>query len=322
MNYKKILAVGLAATMVMGSSVVAFADEGTASGEGKLEGTVNTEVFSVVLPTQTEGDASLAFILDPEGLISKTNQAAYSGKTFGTGTLFFANTGGTTDYSNTSDKLTVTNKSSVKADVSVSATITGNDGITLSSDKTFADDTSASMYLAIVDAANADGVAIDDKGAKVSATLDEAPVGAYEYTYADGAYKYALKADTSSIDFKKYEFQLTGAANADGDWSALEDAAPEVELTWTVVAHSDAYVSSTELSVGNESVTLNAPESVTISSVVLNKTDGSKVTLTSGNTYTLSGTTLGIKSAIVSAYSGATITITYSDSHVDTLTIK
>ena len=91
MNFKKLLAVGLAATMVLGSSVTAFADEGSGTGSGKLEGSVSTEVFSVVLPVVAEDGSTLAFTLDPEGLIAKTSQAAYSGATFGEGTLFFKN---------------------------------------------------------------------------------------------------------------------------------------------------------------------------------------------------------------------------------------
>lgn len=324
MNYKKIMAAALAATMTVGSSMIAFAAEGTATGTGKLEGTVDTEVFSVVLPVVAEDGSTLAFTLDPEGLISKTNSAAYGGATFGDGTLFFANVGeDATTYSNTSDTLTVTNKSSIKADVTISAKVTGNTGIVLTDDKTFADDTTASMYLAIVDAGNAAGVAIGDTGATVTAQIGEAPDGAYEYSWTeDDGYKYALKADTSGITFETYEFKLTGAANAAGDWSALTDVTPQVDIIWTVVPHSDAYVSSTTLSVGSESVAVNAPENVTISDVVLNKTDGSVVVLALGNTYTFDGNTLGIKEAIVNAYSGATITVTYSDNHEDTLTIK
>lgn len=319
MKLKRIMAAGLAVAMAMSGSVVALAEEGTGTGTGKLEGTVETDVFNVVLPTVT---TQLDFTLDPEGLIAKTSAAAYSAATFDAGTLFFKNTGGSNDYSSTSDEIKVENKSSVKADVTLSAVIKDYDGITLTSDKTFADDTSASMYMAIVDKTNTDGVAIGDSGATVTAEIAAAPEGAYKYSYDSSGQKYKYELDSGfSGTFASYEFQLTGASNAAGDWSKLESVAPKVELTWTVVAHSDAYVSSTTLSVGSESVTLNMPEGVSIQDVVLNKVDGTKVTLTSGNTYTLSANTLSIKAAIVSAYPGATITVKYSDSHVDTLTI-
>lgn len=322
MNYKKLLAVGLAATMAIGSSVISFADEGTAGATGKLEGTVNTDVFSVVLPTVSEG--ALDFTLDPEGLIAETNGDAYSGATFGEGTLFFANVGeDATTYSNTSDKLVVVNKSSVKADVTVKATISGYDGITLTDDKTFADDTSASMYMAIVDATNTEGVAIGENGATVTAEIAAAGDGAYELTWTEeDGYQYAIKEDAAEELFSTYEFQLTGAANAAGDWSELAEVAPEVTLEWTVVAHSEvvSYVSSNTLVVGSASVELSMPEGVTLDTVVLNKTDGTNSTSTT--IWSLTGNTFTAKDTIVSGYTGASFVLTFSDGHQETLTIK
>lgn len=323
-NYKKIAAGLLAATMVVSSSMVAFADEGSTTGAGELEGTVSTDVFKVALPVIPEdgSDTTFDFVLDPEGLIKATSAEKYNGAAFGEGTLFFANVSDdATSYSNTSDALTITNYSSIAVDVSLSAAVSNAAGITLTQDSTFTDDTSASIYLAITDGTNT--VAITDDGASVNTQMDAAGEGAYsvEWNSTEGKYEYKLD-DTDATLFSTYSFQLTGASNSAGDWSGLADIAPSVEVVWNVTAHSDAYVSSTTLSAGAETVTLNLPENVTISGVVLNKTDGSTVVLASGNTYTLSDNTLGIKAAIVSAYPGATITVTYSDGHVDTLTIQ
>ena len=338
MSRKKILIAGLIATMVMGNSVVSFADTGTAIGEGTLEGTVETDVFSVELPVVDT--SSLAFTLDPEGLVAKTEAAAKGENTdFDEGTLYFKNVipaeeeGGeaTIKYTNTSDKLTIVNTSSVAVDVSVTAEVSDAEGITFSEDKAFTDDTSTSIYLAIKDSANEK--AIKGETTEVNAQIAQAPDGSYEYTWsADDGYEYKLIDDLDGIEFEKYEFQLTGASNSAGDWSNLAAVAPKVELTWKVEQHVDVveepereepevYVSSTQVSVGKESVTLNSPEGVTISSVVLHKTD-KDVTLVLGDTYTLVDKTLGIKAAIVSAYPGRTITVTFSDGHVETLTIK
>lgn len=323
-NYRKIAAGLLAATMVVSSSMVAFADEGSTTGAGELEGTVSTDVFKVALPVIPEdgSDTTFDFILDPEGLIKATSAEKYNGAVFGDGTLFFANVSDSgTSYSNTSDALDITNYSSIAVDVSLSAAVSNMAGITLTQDSAFTDDTSASIYLAITDGTNT--VAITEEGASVNTQMDAAGEGAYsvEWNSTEGKYEYKLD-DTDDTLFSTYSFQLTGASNAAGDWSGLANAAPSVEVVWKVSAHSDAYVSSTTLSVGAETVTLNLPENVAVSDVVLNKTDGSTVVLASGNTYTLTGNTLGIKAAIVSAYPGATITVTYSDAHVDTLTIQ
>lgn len=252
MKLKKLMALGLTATMIMGSSVVAFADEATVSpatgnvtGAGKLEGTVDTDVFNVVLPTTTAD--TLKFTLDPEGLIKATSNAAYSGATFGEGTLFFQTS--SNNYTNTSQALSITNKSAVDVDVKLTASITGADGITLSEDKTFADDTSASMYMAIK--TGRDEKAITEDGLTYAATINKAPDGAYEYKYTQGTgYSYELKADTSSITFEKLEFSLTGASNSAGDWSELASVTPSVNVTWDVQKHSDSPTfSSTSLGV-------------------------------------------------------------------------
>lgn len=63
MNYKRILAVGLAASMVMGSSVVAFAAEGTGTGSGSLDVVEKSDVFQVQLPT--DSGTMFNYILDP-----------------------------------------------------------------------------------------------------------------------------------------------------------------------------------------------------------------------------------------------------------------
>lgn len=255
MKLKKLMAVGLAATMVMGSSVVAFADEpantGNTTGTGTVEGVVNKDVFSFVLPTINVGTSPLTFTLDPQGLIAESmansaGKADYTGKTFETdATLFFANdksAGAANDYSSKSDKLKITNKGTVKADVTLKASVSDNEGISLSSDKTFADDTTASMYLAVIDTAdNTAGVPITDNGATISATLDAVDASNYEVKYDTGEskYKYELKTGVKDTEFKTYEFQIEGACNAKGDWSDLTTVAPKLDLVWSIEEHKD-----------------------------------------------------------------------------------
>lgn len=239
MRLKKIMALGLAATMIVGSSVVAFADEssspatGTTEGTGKLEGTVDTDVFQVVLPT-TDAE-TLKFTLDPEGLIKATSNAAYSGASFEEGgTLFFQQK--TNDYKSESATLTITNKSAVAVDVKLTAELTNLGGIAVTSDKNFADDTSASMYMAVKAGSE---TPITNEGITIEKTIAKAPDGAYEYKYNSGSYSYGLKDDVSSITFEKLDFTLVGASNANGDWSALASAAPSVKVTYEVSKHVD-----------------------------------------------------------------------------------
>lgn len=331
MRYKNIVAVSLAVTMALGSTAVAFADEvttgtGSTTGNGKLEGTVNTDVFRIDVPTiPVSGASSLEFILDPEGLIQKTNSAAYSGKTFESGaTLFFENAGGATDFSATSDKMTITNMSSNNVDITLSAKITDAAGINLSGDKTFTDDTKPSMYLAIK--TDVDEVPIVDEGAKINdeIVVSSASDANYEYNYTAGTgYTYELISGKTASDFAdaKFDFQITGAANAAGDWSALANAKPAVEVTWNVALHSDGYVSSKIVSGTNNSVVMNLPTGVKISGIKLTKADNSVVVFKSGTHYVISGVTLNFVAAVLTNNTGGTVEISYSDGQKDALTI-
>ena len=260
-NYKKILAAGLAVSMVMGSSVVALAEdqEGGTSGTGGLEGSVSTDVFSVVLPSVPEsGDTTFDYILDPEGLIAKAGADKYAGKTFEeNATLFFANTaeGAAKDYSSTSDALKVINKSSSDVAVEVKATIASIDGITMSDDKSFADDTNASLYLALKDS-NAETAITGEEGASLSATIDAAAEDAYEVQWnaTDNKYENVLTDEAKADDytgFSAYTFQMTGACNAAGDWSGLTETAPVVNVVWSV---KDPFVTGPQVNLNTSGV--------------------------------------------------------------------
>lgn len=257
-NFKKYIAITLATVLTLSTSVMALAG---ITGEGELEGTVDTDVYSVILPTEAAQVANLDFILDPEELIANTDAAKYNGADFEDGaTLFFANgVSENATYSSKSDDLTVVNKSTFDVDVAVSATITGADGITLTDDKTFADDKNASVYLALVDGDNE--VAITADGASLKSKIAKAPEGAYEYSWSEqDGYKYELSVSANDMDFEDYSFNLTGACNSAGDWSELESIAPSVEVTWEIKEHKD----NAAPSLGTTAVTFSKASGATI----------------------------------------------------------
>lgn len=227
--------------LVMAMSISATAQaqdmgEGNSDGVGELEGIVKTDVYQVVMPTETEG--IFDFILDPQGLINATDGAAYEGKKFEKdSTVFFKRTDGTVeeDYSNKSDHITITNKSSVPVDVSVEVQVDADSikGITLTDDKEFKDDTGRSLYLAITDGENV--VPVGKDGATIQATVEAAPEEAYEFVYENEEYVYKMKEGLEGIEFPEYSFQLMGAANGKGEWTELGDVAPKIMITWKVM---------------------------------------------------------------------------------------
>lgn len=239
-HYKKALAGILAGTMVIGTSLTVFAadENGSTTGTGSLDIVEKSDVFSVVLPTIPEnGDTTFNYILDPTGVIKDTEGAKYSGATFADGkTVFFANagaSGGAVTYSDTSDTLTITNKSTMDVDVTVKATVKAVDGIKMASSGTFdASDTEAKLYLALKDADTANSEkAITTDGAELTSTI-QALAGAYETKYEGG--KYVKKLKDTATGFKTYSFQVTGACNPNGAWNGLTENPPEIEVVWNV----------------------------------------------------------------------------------------
>lgn len=235
-NYKKILAAGLAVSMVMGSSVVAFAAEGSGSGSGSLDVVEKSDVFDVVLPT--DSGTTFDYILDPTGVIKATEAEKYGGATFADGaTVFFANAatteGGSVTYSATSDAIKAVNKSTMDVDITVKASVADVSGITMASSGTFdADDTSAGLYLALKDSdTNNSDTAVTADGVELTSTI-AALDDAYETKYVDGKYVKQLKADATG--FEEYSFQLTGTCNPKGEWAGLTEEPPVVSVVWSI----------------------------------------------------------------------------------------
>jgi hypothetical protein len=243
-NRKRFLALVSAAAMVL-APCTAFATDtvtspaiGNANSTGTVEGWVDKEVFTVVLPTVASN--SLDFILDPQGLIADTLAASgshYYGKTFeASKTLYFnrVDTGKSNDYESRSDDITITNKSSIPVEITVEATTTG-DAVSLTTDSAFTDSTKTEVYLALSTGGSTD-VYVDPSTSKATLTsqLDAVDASNFEVTYTNGAYSYGLKAGLSDTVFPKFTFYLTGACNSAANWGDTADIAPGVDLVWTV----------------------------------------------------------------------------------------
>lgn len=239
----KIIFAFLLNIIILGNySILIFAEElgeGDVVGKGEIEGCVQEDIYKVVLPTVAED--TFDFIIDPQGLINRTNGAAYGDKRFEeNSTLFFRRKDGEVqeDYSNKSDEINIINMSSVAINIAVDISIseTSLDGILLTDDREFIDDNNASLYMALVD--GEDEIPILEEGISFDVTVDAAPEGAYEYSYNSekDEYTYKLKQDNNEVEFDEYSFQLTGAANRNGDWSQLIGKVPEINVTWKIVS--------------------------------------------------------------------------------------
>lgn len=247
----KIVALTMASAVMVSPLTAQAADKevtdpdtatGTVEGSGNVEAIVDTDVFSVVLPTVEDHGDTFDFILDPQEVIKSTNNAAYEDATFNDHTGVYFNNAADT-YGKDSAVLSAENKSSYDVDITLSATATNltddEKGYTipLTSDNTFADDKTTSLYLALVSGDKTEPLTTD--GATITneiAALSDAYEIAYDTT--DKTYEYQLKSDASG--FKTCDFNLTGACNKSADWTAAKDATPKVDVTWTVEKHKAA----------------------------------------------------------------------------------
>lgn len=114
-NSKRFLAMGLAATMVLGSSLAVFADDSTSGGStgaGSTEGHVDEHVISVTLPTVADGETPFNYTVDPERLVDATDGTRYGSVSFTedakeNGVYFLTKTEATEDTYEEVDKTTV-----------------------------------------------------------------------------------------------------------------------------------------------------------------------------------------------------------------------
>jgi len=265
-QFKKLIACVLAATLVLGSTTVFFgaetekqtSDEGSFEGGGDFEGSVDTEVFNVVVPveyaTDTASSSAFDFILDPEGLINTTSGAAHTGMTFPAsgGTMYFKVSGNA--YDTKSQTLVAKNLSSTDVNITLDAKVTvptSNAALTLAEDANWGTDTALEIYLEIVEVSD-DGISVATSAAiatEATATTAgavytgglkstlESYADAYEVVYTSGV-GYEFKITTAAavgVTADTYEFYITGACNTNADWSQyVEGEDPEISVVWKV----------------------------------------------------------------------------------------
>lgn len=239
MKLRRLMAGTLAATMVLGSSMMVFAADpqtGSATGSGESIGHVDKEVLAVTLPT--EGDAlnqTFAYKVDPERVIDLagklTDDTAVTKNADG---VYFKNKDNT--YSSSSDEVEFEGKNSVAVDVSVKAEVTasagGKDIALVADDAALTAATTPALLMNLT--VGTETKAITSDGATAQAKLEGVPDN-FAVTVEGGAYKYSAKADATG--WKTTTVKLSGKTNNMDVPSDM--TAPQIKLTWTVAKHED-----------------------------------------------------------------------------------
>lgn len=197
--------------------------------------TINEEIISVDLPTV--GDESpFDFYIDPQGLLYETDGIKYGGGVVEEGAylLFRNHNEGKYDFSRYSDRLSVTNRSTVPINVKITAKISDIGELRMDQDGVFDCEDDPAIYLAIVDDEGNERVLSEDGEVSAEIEMNRAPSEAYTYHYDEStdSYEYIYQ-NNEDISFDTYSFGLRGECNANADWSGVS-ASPIVIVTWSV----------------------------------------------------------------------------------------
>lgn len=235
MKLRKLMAGTLTATMVLGSSMMVFAEDantGSATGTGTSVGHVDKEVLTVTLPTSLDA-STFNYWVDPERVIDLAGTLKDgTSVTKNNDGVYFKNSDNT--YSSSSNEVEFEGKNSVAVDVSVAAEVTpGSKDIALVADEaalTAATSPALLMNLTV----GTDTKVITSEGTTAKAKLDGVPTN-FEVKAEGNEYKYVAK--TGATGWAKTSVKLSGKTNKMDVPSDM--TAPTIKLTWTIEKHEN-----------------------------------------------------------------------------------
>jgi hypothetical protein len=263
MKFKKTLAFTMAAAMMVGSSMTAFATEPTPATADVttavgLTGTgssayVDKNVMSVVVPT-----ANFDYKIDPEGVLSEVKSydgTAVTSVTDNTGVVFL-NTGADSSktVSNYSDAFTITNKSAVPVNLGVTYYVedgASSNQIAVASALSAKSDLSdnKAIYLGLIPYGLDNELAFTATSTTATNFMLLSAEEAYKVTNSGTTYTYAIDS-TYTGAFPTISFYLTGAINKDiamNTWyyddngTRKPKTAPKINFKYTLTSVKDSF---------------------------------------------------------------------------------
>lgn len=330
-NFKKFIAIGASAAMLLGSAIPAFAESGAGTtggveGTGTSTGHLDKSYIEASVPTQATVDAMFSFYVDPEDIFGQGGKLNDSAVTKVNDLVYFpAATAG--QYAATSQNLELDIKNYVDAQIVVNATIDADtaglielvdtaEGIST----TEAAD-AAALYLALK-VGSETAVPITAEGATSTAAIAGQPDN-FEITGAVGSFTATPKSSAST--WSKVAISLSGKAQLVNDATGI--VAPKVTLAYEIsipdgdVAPSIATTSYTytagepievEFSLGSGDLAATG-----ITSITSVKKDGTTpFTLAENTNYTIDGNKIVFSAdqlASLMNINSKNVTITFND---------
>lgn len=143
----------------------------------------------------------------------------------------------------------------------------------------------------------------------------------FEVKYDNGSYSFSKKEGADGKN--ELKFTLTGASNANADWTDMADESVALDFTWSVKKHTDSYLEQTTLTASDLEAEFGVgkPAGVTVQKVDIYNGETLVKTVTKGTHYTVSETAISLLSSQHSYYLGKTFEVTFSDGTVEEITI-
>lgn len=265
---KKLVTVALTGALVLGNALPVLAENpangsGTAEGTGSSNGHVEQKVVRVTLPTDV--GTTFDYVADPEDLIGSTKPSNGTKGKMKDGTevvpngsyIYFHNAEVTADddkgitavtdgYSDTSNTVRVSNKSSVAINLSVTAAVEANDNnmaiADAASELTTATSTPTVHFDLLTKVKGADNATStpvvadgDDYKAEIADIAVAGTAANFELTQSgdgtSGKYEYSVKDTVKDKDWTWVDISLKGACSKAETTDEL--VAPKFELTWS-----------------------------------------------------------------------------------------
>ena len=268
MKKRQLMALTLAATMIMGSSVTTFAAAGDKSGDSTITASgdvsyVDTKVYNVVLPTS----ASTQLVVDPQGITQLENGQVATAEQLasGAGLITCVNTP------------IVKNLSSIPMKISVEMTAAGDATYVTADNSVNSGDVENVLLYAVPSATDATdedtynasttGIVLTKTAAKAEFILDAAAYNFSKDSSGNVTYE-AISGDVGHGTGLKFG----GYVNKNADWSAYAGASASKSISMTAKFSFDENIADGE----EADTTEGAPYAMKVYS-------GNKVTVTPMN---------------------------------------
>ncbi|MBR4668358.1 MAG: hypothetical protein IKO76_06340 [Butyrivibrio sp.] len=191
------------------------------------------DIPNVSIPI-VEETSPFDYIIDPQGLIRQTEAARYGGGDVKEdASVLFRNSEGEYKFSDYSDKLKITNKSTIPLQVTISAGIDDKGDIKMAESTSDLDGNKPSLFMALVDDEGVLGVLTADGNIEITVVLKAVPDGTYtvEYNEETEKYEYKISEDADETLYDTFSFGLFADCNTDARWSGVSRL-PRVKVTW------------------------------------------------------------------------------------------